>query len=103
MTTFRIIRREFKLEFAIKTTAKVTSYEGTAFVPNHCETTVYDGQIIAFTLSRLDGNGWGIDDPAGPDGAELYVSYAGGEIDSEGRARLPKVAQEALAEIEGAI
>ena len=101
MTTFKIIRRELTLEFAIKTTAKVTSFNGTVFVPNRCETKVYDGKVLSFMLDRVDGNGWVEDDPAGSDGAVLSVSYGRGDMLCHGH--LPKVAQDALAAIEDAV
>lgn len=103
MSTFKITRRSLALEFAIKTTATVTSFNGTPFVPNHCETTVYDGKVLSFLLDRMDDGGWIEDDPAGSEGSVLSVSYGGGQIIDAARADLPKVARDALAAIEAAI
>lgn len=101
--TFTLASRRTELEFTIETTDKVTSYRGTEFVPNWCEVKVYGGEIVSVNLSRLDENGWGIDDPAGPDGAELNVSFGGGQIEGDAIDALPKVAQEALAAIKWAL
>jgi len=103
MATFTTTRREMTIEFAVKTTAKATTYSGTAFVPNHCDAKVYGDEIVSLTLSKLDENGWGMDDPSGPDGAELHADFGGGEFLAENRAKLPKIAQDALAEVEKAI
>ena len=103
MSTFKTIRRELTLEFKVTTTAKVPSFNGTRFAPNRVDARVVDGRIVSLTLERLDGNGWIDEDPDGPDGAVLSVSYAGSEIGDNGRTDLPKVAQDALAEIEKAI
>jgi len=101
--TFTLASRRTELEFTIETADTVTSYRGTEFIPNWCEVKVYGGQIASVTLSRLDENRWGIDDPAGPDGAELNVSFGGGEIADDAIGALPKVAQEALAAVKWAL
>ena len=103
MTTFKLTRDERTLEFRLKTNAKVESYRGTKFVPNHLTVSISGTEVISLMLDLLDEYGYGIDDPAGPDGAELFASYGGGEFLPEYRAKLPKVAQDALAEIEGMI
>jgi hypothetical protein len=103
MTTFKTIRRETTIEFAVKTRATVTTPHGTKFVVNRCETRIYGDEIVSITLSLLDENGYGIDDPNGPEGSELYVSYGGGQLSADYRDMLPKVAQDALAEIEKAV
>lgn len=96
-SSFDLTRDHRTLNFRIATTERVTSYRGTEFVPNHCDSIVEHGKVITLNLSKLDENGWGIDDPAGPDGAELNASF------SPERADLPKVAQDALDAIKWAI
>lgn len=96
MAAFKITRRTLTMEFTIKTAAKVTSFNGTPFVPNRCEARVESGTIVSVSLARVDENGWDCDDPAGPDGAVLSVSYGGGEIDPAGRPALPRIAQDAI-------
>jgi hypothetical protein len=103
MTSFELTRDARTVEFVVTTTEQVTSFRGTSFVPNFCTAQIANGKVLSVGLDRLDENGWGIDDPAGPDGAELNVGYGGGEIVSPGRANLPKVARDALAAIEKAI
>jgi hypothetical protein len=101
--TFTLASRRTEMEFTVETADKVTTYSGTEFVPNWCEAKVYGGQIASVSLSRLDENKWGIDDPAGPDGAELHADFGGGELDDDAIDALPKVAQEALAAIKWAL
>jgi hypothetical protein len=103
MTGFELTRNERTMEFVVTTTEHVTSFRGTSFVPNFCAARIANDRVLSVSLDRLDENGWGIDDPAGPDGAELSVGYGGGELVSPGRAKLPQVARDALAEIEKAI
>jgi hypothetical protein len=103
MTNFAITMDDRTMEFVVTTTEKVISFRGTSFVPNFCTAKIESGKVVSVGLDRLDENGWGIDDPAGPDGAELNVSYGGGEIVSPGRAKLPQVARDALAAIEKVI
>jgi hypothetical protein len=101
--TFTLASRRTELEFTVETADKVTTYSGTEFVPNWCEVNVYGGQVTSVSLSRLDENKWGIDDPAGPDGAELHADFGGVEFDDDAINALPKVAQEALAAIKWAL
>lgn len=103
MSKFQIARDDRTIEFTVTTTEEVTSFRGTPFVPTLCTATISKGKILSVGLDKLDEYGYGIDDPAGPDGAELNVSYGGGEIVSPARAKLPQVAREALAAIEKAI
>jgi hypothetical protein len=99
MSTFKITRRELALEFKVSTSAKLESFSGTKFVPNHVSASVLDGEISSITFERLDADGFGEADPANPD-TDLYVSYGGGELMAEYRDKLPKIALDALAEIE---
>jgi hypothetical protein len=99
MTTFKPTRRELSLEFAVKTSAKIESFNGTKFIPNRCAAGVLDGEVYSLTLERVGGDGWIEDDPA-VDSAVLSVSYGGGELMGSYRPNLPKVAQDALIEIE---
>jgi hypothetical protein len=103
MTDLGLTRDDRTMTFVVTTTEKVTSFRGTSFVPNFCTAKIESGKVVSVGLDRLDENGWGIDDPAGPDGAELNVSYSGGEIVGPTRANLPQVARDALAAIEKAI
>jgi hypothetical protein len=95
--SFQITRDERSLEFAIKTTEKVASFHGTAFIPNSCAVKIFKGQIVSIMLDQLDENGYGLDDPAGPEGAELNVGYGGDELLQPGE--LPEIVQQALAAI----
>jgi hypothetical protein len=100
VATFAITLDVRTMEFAVTTTDEVASFNGTPFVPTLCSVRIVNGKIVSIGLDKLDENGWGIDDPAGEDGAELNVSYGGAEIVSPGRAKLPQVARAALAAIE---
>lgn len=95
-----VTRDERTVELSITTTEEVTSFRGTAFVPNHARVRLSFGEVVSVSLERVTDQGWGIDDPAGPDGAELDVDFAGGELAADRRAQLPKVAQDILAHIE---
>lgn len=96
MTTFRVISHRTVIEFSIETADRVTSFGGTDFVPNHCRARIQDGEIVSISLEKLDENGWGIDDPAGPDGEELAASFSGPEITGQPPHATPRVAQDAL-------
>lgn len=76
---FRVTRDERTIEFAVSTDLEAVTRHGTAFVPNHCSARVYGGKVVSIGLDRLDKNGWGIDDPDGPVGAELNASYSTSE------------------------
>jgi hypothetical protein len=102
MTNFRITRQELTIEFAVQTTDEAVTYSGTFFAPNHCRVRAEGGRIISVSLDRLDENGWGIDDPDGPDGAELNASFGGGQLMPSYLPRLPKVVRDALAEAQKA-
>jgi hypothetical protein len=103
MTTFTKTGDERTVEFRIDTSAEVTSFHGSEFIPNHCDAKVYNGTIVSLSLSRLEDGRFGIDDPKGPYGAELSVSFSGGELEPAALAKLPKVAQDALDAVKWAI
>jgi hypothetical protein len=99
-TSFETVRDERTFDFKVTTSLTVTSHWGTSFVPNHCDAKVSNGKVVSVTLDRLDENGWGVDDPAGPYGAELNTSFGGGQIVSPLRAKLPEIARQALTTVE---
>lgn len=90
MAEFKVKRDHRTLILRVQTDERVTSYGGTSFVPNHCEAMIDLGRIITLNLSQLDENGWGVDDPAGPEGAELHASFY------PGYSGLPEIAREAF-------
>lgn len=100
---FKKIRDERVVEFTVTTKLQVTSYRGTDFTPNHCQARVFNGEIVSVSLALHDENGWGVDDPAGPHGAELAADFGGGQFLQKNRASLPKIAQQALVAVETAI
>jgi hypothetical protein len=103
MSVLALTAHEQTLQFRVRgTSAHVTSFRGTQFVPNRCDVRIHDGQVISVSLDRVDANGWRIEDPNGPDGAKLSVSYGGGEFLPEARTKLPALAQKVLTEIEEA-
>lgn len=103
MIRLDVLRDKRTIDLKVTTDDEVTSFRGTPFVPNHATVQISGTQIISIILERLDEYGYGTDDPAGPDGAELNASFGGGEFLPEHRSKLPTVAQDALAEIEGLI
>jgi hypothetical protein len=101
MTNFRITRQELTIVFAVQTTDEVVTYRGTtSFTPNYCRVRAEDGKIISISLDKLDENGWGIDDPAGPDGAQLNASFGGGELMPSYLPKLPKIVRNVLTEVQ---
>jgi hypothetical protein len=90
----KIIRDERNVEFEVSGVTVVTSYSGTQFVPNYAHAKVINGRVVSISVSKMDKNGWGIDDPAGPDGAELHADFGGGEFDSP--ESLPALVREIL-------
>jgi hypothetical protein len=98
----QITRDERTVEFTITTTDQVASFRGTTFTPNQASATIHSGKILSINLAKLDEHGYGIDDPAGPDGAELNVSFGGGEITAASRIKLPELARDVLTAIEKA-
>lgn len=103
MTTFTITGDERTIEFKITTTEKVTSFNGTRFAPNYCQARIHDGEIITVGLDKMDRSGYGVQDPNGPDGAELNVSYGGGELADDYLTKLPKIVQDAITAIRAAM
>lgn len=109
LSGFTVTRRETMLAFTVTTTERVTSHRGTEFVPNHCRAKISHGEIVSLTLSKLDENGRGIDDPAGPYGAELHADFGGGQLGDSARrfgSEIPvkslRIVREALAAIKWA-
>lgn len=103
MTTFAITRDERTIEFEVTAGGKVRSFNGTWFAPNYCLARIYNGEIVSIGLDKTDKSGYGVQDPSGPDGAELNVSYGGGELAAEHVAELPTVAQDAIAAVRAAM
>jgi hypothetical protein len=103
MSDLALTHHDVTLEFTVTTTDKVVSFGGTEFVPNHCDAKASHGKILFVNLSQLDEYGYGVDDPAGPDGAELNVSYGGGQLEGDAVTSLPEVAREALTAIKWAL
>lgn len=100
MTTIKSTSDDRTIRFTVTTTDTVTTYSGTDFVPNTGEAKISNGEIVSLMLDQVDEDGFDVDDPAGPDGAVLGASFGGGELTPEGRAKLPTVAQKALATID---
>lgn len=100
MTTFAITGDERTIEFKVTGAGKVRSFNGTWFAPNYCLARIHNGEIISIGLDKTDRSGYGVQDPNGPDGAELNVSYGGGELVGPARDTLPQVARDAIAAIE---
>lgn len=103
MTTFEATGDERTIEFKVTTTEKVTSFNGTLFAPNYCLARIRNGDIITVGLDKMDRSGFGVQDPNGPDGAELNVSFGGGELTAENLAKLPKIVQDAITAISAAM
>lgn len=103
MTTFDVTSDKRSIEFVVTTTDKIDTYRGTPFSPNRCNASILDGKIASLEMGLVDSNGWGVDDPAGPDGAEMWANFGGGELSAEQRSKLPTLAREALDAVEAAI
>lgn len=103
MATFDVTSDERSIEFVMTTTDKIRTYRGTLFSPNCCKVRIEAGKVTSMQMGLVDANGWGIDDPAGPDGAEMWADFGGGELDAQRRSKLPTLVKEALGAVETVI